>query len=167
MVINTELAQELDTLKKKVQLLEDKEAIRDVLVRYAFNADLHRTENFLKLWTEDLTFVRTARGKPETIKGKDALRKEEREDDKLFKADPTAHATEHLQLDYHIDVDGDTAVATGYQLIPQRWDGGYGIWICTMRQFRLKRVDGHWLIHEAINHAIGEPACQDLVSMEL
>jgi len=165
MVSNKVLAEELDTLKKKVQLLEGKEEIMDVLARYAFNYDLHRTENFLKLWTDDLIFIRDAKEQVEIIKGKDALRKIQSERRKI--PEGLLPILQHLQLDYHIDVDGDTAVATGYQLIPQRWDGGYGIRVCTMRQFRLKCVDGRWLIHEAINHTIGEPACHNLVSMEL
>jgi len=167
MVINTELEQELDTLKKKVQLLEDKEAIGDVLVRYAFNTDLHRTENFLKLWTDDLTFIRDVSGQEETLKGKDALRKVQLEQDKLAEANPIAYAWEHLQLDYHIEVEDDTAVATGYQLMVQRWDGGYGIRLCTMRQFRFRRVGGHWLINESQSRLIGGSACQNLLPKEL
>ena len=53
MVEEKQLAQELEVLKKRLQALEDKEAIRDVLVRYYFNADLNRTDAFLDLWTED------------------------------------------------------------------------------------------------------------------
>jgi len=166
MANNTELLQELDTLKGKVRLLEDKEAIRDVLVRYSFNADLYRTENFLKLWTDDLTFVRDASGQEEILKGKDTIRNMQDEEEKLNKALPV-YGSEHLQLNYHIDVDDDTAVATGYQLIVQRWEGGYGIRLCTMRQFRLKRVEGSWLINEAQSRLIGGTACEKLVSTEL
>ncbi len=162
MATNTVLAQELETLKRKVQLLEDKEAIRDVLVRYAFTSDLHRTENFLKLWTDNLIFNADVAGKVDVVKGKDELRKHT-----SGRLRETVPIRAHLQVDYHIEVDGDTAVATGYQLIPQRWEGGYGIWTCSMRQFRLQRVDGRWLINEAISRLIGGSDCQNLVPMEL
>ncbi len=154
----------MEALKRKVQCLEDKEAIRDVLVRYAFNADLHRTENFLKLWTDDLTFDADVTGQVVVVKGKDALRERHSDRDRLSETLPVRA---HLQVDYHIEVDGDTAVATGYQLMPQRWECGFAIWTSSMRRFRLQRIDGRWLINEAISRLIGGPECQTLVSMEL
>ena len=52
----TQLEQELKELKQRFQVLEDKEAIRDLLVQYSFNADLDRTDAFVDLWTEDGVF---------------------------------------------------------------------------------------------------------------
>ena len=156
------LMQELEGLKKKLQILEDKEAIRDVLARYAFNADLNRTENFVKLWTDDGTFTSDAAGKKLVFKGKKEIGN--------HLLDPLhqsyTNRSQHLQVNYVINVEGDTASATGFQLISRRWEGGFGIVRCAFRSFRFRRVDGRWLIQESISIATGEPDCQKLVPME-
>jgi ketosteroid isomerase-like protein len=162
MANDEQLAKELDVLKKKVQILEDKEAIRDMLVRYAFNADLNRTENYLKLWTEDGVFATDVEGKLVVSKGKDEIRR--------ILLNPIHQAItnrcQHLQLDYIIQVEGDTATATGYQLLTQRWEGGFGIFRCAFRAFSFRRLDGRWLIKETKSIGIGKPECQQLISTE-
>ena len=162
MADDTGLAKELEALRKKVQILEDKEAIRDMLARYAFNADLNRTQNFLKLWTEDGLFVTDGGGKLHVLKGKEEIGRY---------LDTSGHQTitnrsQHLQVDYIIQVDGDTATATGYQLLTVRLEGGFGIRRCAFRIFHFRRVDGRWLIKESKSLAIGGPECQQFIPTE-
>ena len=161
MANDTGLSQELETLRKRLQILEDKEAIRDVLARYAFNADLNRNDNFLKLWTDDCTFETDAGGLT-IMKGKDEV---------MAHMLDTVHQSvtnrsQHLLLDCLINVDGDTATAAGYLLLTERWDGGFGIFRCAWRTFRFQRVDGAWLIKEAVSRSIGEAGCQELIPTE-
>ena len=141
MANDTELAQELKALKERIQILEDKEAIRDVITRYAFNADLNRIDSLLELWTDDCTF-NSDRGRVTIYKGKDEIEAYLREP--LHQS--ITNRSQHLQLDYIIKVDGDTATATGYQLLTLRWDGGFGIIRGAFRVFHLRRVNGTWLI---------------------
>lgn len=159
----SELATELTELKAKVQELQDKEEIRDVLTRYAFNADLNRTENYLRLYTEDGSFVTDGLGGMVVAKGKDNIKKEI-----LHSAthQSITNNSQHLQLDYLVTVDGDAASATGYHLITVKWVGGFGIFRCAFRTFRFQRVDRRWLINEVISVALGKPECQNLVSTD-
>ena len=45
------LVQELEKLKQRLQILEDKEEIRQLLSRYSYNADLSRNDGFVRLFT--------------------------------------------------------------------------------------------------------------------
>ena len=78
-----------------------------------------------------------------------------------------ANRSQHLMLDFKIDVDGDTAVAAGYILVTVNRQGGFGIFRCSMRTFRFRRVGGRWLIREAVGRATGDSRCQDLIPPDL
>ncbi|MFC1981826.1 nuclear transport factor 2 family protein [Chloroflexota bacterium] len=163
MTNNLELAQELKVLKQKLQVLEDKEAIRDLLARYCYSADFNRTDAFLDLWTEDSTFdVVEEWGGPR--KGKEQIRH-------LLNEQPQQVAinnrSQHLMLDLLIKVDGDTATATGYCVVNVRWQGGFGLFRCSVRNFRLRRVNGRWLVHETATRLIGEPESSSIISPDL
>ena len=69
-------------------------------------------------------------------------------------------------MDYDVKVDGDTAVARGYQLITLRSPDGFSIARTSFRVFHFRRVDGHWLIYEAESIETGKPECQDLIPTE-
>ena len=48
-----QLMQEFEKMKERLQVLGDKEEIRDLLCRYSYNADLGRDDGFVQLFTED------------------------------------------------------------------------------------------------------------------
>lgn len=150
---------ELELLKEKVEVLEAKEAIRDVLARYAFTVDRCRYDNFMELWTDDGVFITDGPGTTVEKKGKQEI--------KAYLTDllPAADAgTQHLQLDYVITVKGDTAKAIGYQLISISKTEPPSIARCALRTFTFKRINGNWLIEEAISRAINnDGACQELL----
>jgi hypothetical protein len=61
------------TLEERVQVLEDKERIRDVVMQYAFLCDTRRHDELYALYTEDIE--RELGGTlTEVVKGKEALR---------------------------------------------------------------------------------------------
>ncbi|MBI2831724.1 MAG: nuclear transport factor 2 family protein [Chloroflexi bacterium] len=163
MANNGDLEQELKIIKQRLQVLEDKEAIRELLARYCFRADMHRTDAFLDLWTEDSTFdVVSEWGGPR--KGKEQIRH-------LLDAQPQQVAInnqcQHLLLDLLIDVDGDTATATGYCVLNVRWQGGFGMFRCSVRTFRFRRENGRWLVHETVSRLIGDPECEKLIAPDV
>jgi ketosteroid isomerase-like protein len=63
---------ERTTLEERVQLVEDKEAIRDVIMQYGFLCDAGRWDDLLELYTDDIERV-LAGSLDEHVKGKDAL----------------------------------------------------------------------------------------------
>ena len=65
---------EIKSLTDRLQILEDKEAIRDLLARYAFNVDLSRFDAFFKLWTDDAVFITDGPGEAIQKRGIDEIR---------------------------------------------------------------------------------------------
>jgi hypothetical protein len=155
-------AKELAHLRKRVQIFEDKEAIRDVLTRYALNCDLCRYDDFVKLWTDDAVFITDGPGATVIKKGKNEILSY------LTGLLPKSNAgTQHLQLDYIIKITGNTAVAIGYQLISISKTVPPAIARCALRSFGFQRIKGDWLIKEAVSRSItNEIECQKLFPWE-
>ncbi len=62
------------TLEERTQLLEDKEAVRDLIMQYGFLCDAGRWDELLDLYTDDIERVLTG-SLDEHVRGKEALRK--------------------------------------------------------------------------------------------
>jgi uncharacterized protein (TIGR02246 family) len=146
----------LTLLKRRLQNLEDKEAIREMLSRYALAIDLKRVEDFLDLWTPDGVLVSDGSGSIISIKGREEIR--------AYLAPFLTIATQHLLLDYLIEVNGDTATAVGYQVMTDTREDRARIGRCAVRSFRFRRVKGKWRIEEAISRGIANTAeCEKLI----
>jgi hypothetical protein len=61
------------TLEERTQLLEDKEAVRDLIMQYGFLCDAGRWDELLDLYTDDIERVLTG-SLDEHVRGKEALR---------------------------------------------------------------------------------------------
>ncbi|MDD4860029.1 MAG: nuclear transport factor 2 family protein [Dehalococcoidales bacterium] len=158
---NTE-ASKLAALEKKIQELADKEEIRDLLARYSFCCDLNRNDDLVELFTEDGVFATDAEGKWSAARGRAAIKdhfEHPLHQSLIFKS-------QHLMLDHIIEVNGNKATAVGYLLLTDRWVGGYGIFRCAIRAWKLQRVNGHWLIKEARSIGMGD-GCEKLVPEDL
>lgn len=132
--------EEIEALKKRVQVLEDKDAIWSILSRYSLNVDLGRAESFLRLFTDDCVFATDLSGKISYRRGKKEL-------GEMLAGGPPPKG-QHLQLDYHINVDGDTAAAIGYQVLTSLRDKSLNLNRAAFRSLKFKRVSGSWLIQE-------------------
>jgi len=141
--------EEFEILKKKVQVLEDKDAIGSLLSRYSLNVDLGRGEDFLKLFTDDCVFASDIGGKISYRRGKKELGE--------MVASPPPKG-QHLELDHHINVDGDTATVYGYQDLVSQKDTGVALGRASFRYLKLLRVDGVWLIQEVYTIGIDNEA---------
>ncbi len=159
MTDNTQLTQELEVLKRRLRVLEDKEAIRDLLVRYAFTADLERIDDFLELWTEDGTYELDSA----VWKGRDQI-KQGCMSDAFYNS--IKNRSQHLILDLIINVNGDSATAAGYSATTVHWQAGFGLGRCALSTFRFRRVKGRWLIEQRVNRQTGDPRCHSLISRD-
>jgi ketosteroid isomerase-like protein len=133
--------EEFESLKKRVQMLEDKDAITSILSRYSLNVDLGRGEDFLKLFVDDCVFASDLSGS-----GKMSYRRGKKELGEMVATPPPKG--QHLQLDYHINVNGDTAVAYGYQDLTSLKGTGVTLGRAAIRYLKFKRIEGTWLIQE-------------------
>ena len=151
--------QDVEMLTKRVIELEDKEIIRDLLSNYAMQVDLCRYDAFMNLWTDDSVFITDGPGTTIEKRGKEEIKSY------LVGLLPKSDAgTQHLQLDYQIQVDGKTARAVGYQLITSSKTAVPSIARCALRTFTFKKKRGKWLIQEAISRSMtNAKECQKLV----
>lgn len=141
--------EEIELLKRKIQVLEDKDAIWSLLSRYSLNVDLGRAENFLRLFTDDCVFATDIGGKISYRRGKKELAE--------MVASPPPKG-QHLQLDYHINVDGDTATAVGYQDLTSLRGNSVNLGRAAFRFLKFRRVEGVWLIQEVYTIGIDNEA---------
>jgi uncharacterized protein (TIGR02246 family) len=112
-------------------LLEDRDAIRDVMARYCLYIDAARGDEWASLFTEDATFD-TRMGDP--VVGRDALAA-------MCRMTPpgTMH---HMFTNLVIDVDGDEAVCDASAIVMSKGS----IMMSAHTHDELQRVDGEWRI---------------------
>ena len=150
-----ELARRGEELNTRVRALEDKDAIATLLSRYSLNVDLNRAADLLQLFTDDCVFASDLGGELRYRRGKAELA------EMLAQPPPKG---QHLQLDYQVDVSGDSATAIGYQLLSQLKDGAVGVGRPAFRLLRFRRSSGRWLIAEIYTVGIGnEPEYRKLL----
>jgi uncharacterized protein (TIGR02246 family) len=130
-----------DALAAKVQALEDRDAIRALLVSYASTLDGRDFDSFEKLWAKDAEFLG---GGNTTAKGPKAIRDALQAALKANGA-PVPGRDFHMVMNQTVDVTGDTA--TGFSR---------GTWIVTDAERKLQisiiapyydqfvREDGRW-----------------------
>ena len=147
-------------LRQRVQALEDKEAILDVLARYGFTYDLMRFDQWADLFTEDGVFNIDAHGKIDIVRGRENLRE-------LFKKGMNYLAAQHLQLGVIIKVSGDMARAIGFQVLTMNTgDEKTKPFIDNtfVRTWTLQRVNGKWFIKEAVSRVLKSlENCREIV----
>jgi len=146
----TKASANLEELAKRIQLLEDREGVRECLSRYCFNADLGRAEEYANTFTPDGVLDMAGA----SLIGHDGL------------LDMFAGANVHTSImnlcthnitNAFIRVDGDTAWAEGYQIVlvkdrngeerRVRWMG--------MNHWTFEKRSGRWYIKKRVRREAG------------
>lgn len=147
--------QRLAQLESRVQSLEDRLAIYDLVAAYGPSVDAGDAAVAADLWTEDGTYdVDTG-----TYEGRDGIAAmvESRLHQGLLE-----RGCAHLTGPPRVDVDGDVAVAVCHsQLVVRRVDGsGFDVVRATAHRLDLVRTDTGWLVHRRTSRLLdgGEPA---------
>jgi len=125
-------------------VLEDKDAIRELMAQYCFHFDNGEFDQWLNLFTMDAVFDLGPRGR---FSGRDALAK-------FVKAIPLTNGLpmmKHCVLNSIVSVHGDRAMARSYVVVIQ---GGetLGITIAGRYEDELARTDGAWRFTERKVH---------------
>ncbi len=121
-------------------VLEDKDAIRELLALYCFHFDGGRFEDWLDLFTEDGVFDVKGIGR---FSGRDQLRA-------FLKNVPVTDgmpAMKHCVMNDIVQVDGDSASARCYVLVA-RGGGRLDLGVAGRYEDHLRRVNGQWRFAE-------------------
>lgn len=148
------MEERIKALEKAMVELQDDRAIRELLARYGFNADLDRTEAWVGLFTEDGIMNLGSGGKIQSWQGREELRKWI--SSQLARTQPEKYGKRmHVQgnnLVTHIN--GSEAVVNSYSIVLRMVEGQMGITAGNNR-WTLRKINGHWYIKERFRRELG------------
>lgn len=131
-------------------ILEEKDAIHEVLANYCFYFDGGEFENWVNLFTDDATFDLGPQGKPQ---GKDALRAFINAATKTMPLQRGIPALKHCVMNEIIKVNGDEATAKSYVLVPLvRGEGQLVNGLAGRYEDHLVKQGEHWLFQSRKVH---------------
>jgi len=128
----------IERLERRLQALEDAEAIRNLKARYAALCDQqYDADRIAVLFTEDALWDSPGLGR---FEGREAIRNFFRGASKIFSF------AIHYSLNGQIEVDGDTARARWYLFMPCTVAAGNrAMWRASIDHETYARVDGAWM----------------------
>ncbi len=145
MDIDTRLA----ALDARVRRLEDQRKIREVLAAYGFNADLGRSDAWVDLWTDDGIYDLDAGAHSGRAQLQD-----------LIAAPANYHKSienrsQHIALNPHIRIDGDTAVVECYRMLVVKPADEAKVGAGAYTRFELVRRGDGWAIRRQTRRMTG------------
>jgi ketosteroid isomerase-like protein len=145
------LAAEVAKLRERLTLLEDKEAIRDLIYRYGYTADVERYDEFLDTLTDDVVWTASGSSTPGLAPPPETSFRGKAE--ALAAVSGPGHAAianreQHIMANFIISVDGDKAEAVGHLLLTIHHWGGFAVASCRYTQMKFARTGGRWRISE-------------------
>ncbi len=127
----------LEELEKRIRVLEDIEAIKQLKSRYSQIVDGSSPEEIERLVTEDAFFDY---GQVGTLKGRKAITE-------FFKKYPEVRPLRvHYFSQPDIQIEGDEAYGRWYMWCPCSSGDGRALWSSGFQEDKYKRVNGEWLI---------------------
>lgn len=133
----------LEELARRVQALEDAEAIKKLKARYCDAADERDEDAFVGCFTQDAVWDGGSFGRYE---GADAIRA-------FFRTIPDVLSWAiHYVMNPQIEVDGDRATGRWYLFEPctMREGGDQAVWGAAAYREEYVRVDGEWRIENLV-----------------
>jgi uncharacterized protein (TIGR02246 family) len=128
----------LEQIERRLQALEDAEAIRNLKARYAALCDRqYDADGIAALFTEDALWESPGLGR---FEGREAIRNFFRGASAIFSF------AIHYSLNGHVEVDGDMARARWYLFMPCTLAAGNRtMWRASIDHETYARVDGTWM----------------------
>lgn len=149
-----------DDLASRLQALEDREAIRDLIARYGPLADSGEAGDLAQLWTSDGIYAVGGMGEAQ---GHTAIAGliEGVVHQKLMQ-DGCAHVLSPIA----IELDGDDAVAVGYSVVFRHDAGEFVVERVSANRWSLQRGPRGWQVHRRDNALLdGTAAARALLSL--
>jgi ketosteroid isomerase-like protein len=149
-----------DSLETRLRILEDKEAIRELIAHYGPLADSGDSEGVAALWAEDGSY---AVGGMAAANGRAAI---------AGLIDGETHrqlmrsGCAHLLGPVAIELDGDVAIARGHSVVFRYINAGFEVWRVSSNRWELERGSEGWLVRRRVNAPLdGSEAARALLSL--
>ncbi|MGC1470745.1 MAG: nuclear transport factor 2 family protein [Sphingorhabdus sp.] len=149
-----------DSLETRLCVLEDKEAIRELIARYGPLADSGDSEGVASLWADDGSY---AVGGIAEAKGRAAI---------AGLIDGETHrqlmrgGCAHLLGPVAIELDGDVAIARGHSVVFRQTDAGFEVWRVSANRWELERGTAGWQVRRRVNAPLdGSEAARALLRL--
>jgi hypothetical protein len=159
----TSLQARLNRLELRVRELEDERALRDLLTRYSFGADVYRGPQWVDLFTSDGVYDLGAGNVEGAFTGRFAGA------DELLglitgSGMPPEGRAQHYHGPMRFDIDGDRATAESYSITYQLADGDKADVYCLgFNRWTFRRVGGRWQIAERHRRELGAGAEAEVI----
>ena len=135
-------------LARRVQALEDREAIRALIASYGPLADSGDAEGVAALWTPDGVYAVGGMGE---ARGRDAIAALiEGPLHQGLMADGCAHVLGPVA----IQLETDRATATGHSVVFRRAGDGFEAWRASANRWALVRTEAGWLVERRDNQVL-------------
>lgn len=145
------------TLEGRLQALEDREAIRNLIASYGPGADCGDAEGVAALWAEDGSYsvggMVDARGREEIA----ALMTSD------LHTSLMAQGCAHVLGPVVIDLDGNTAIARGHSVVFRHTGSGFEAWRVSANRWLLERRSVGWRVVRRENALLDGPSAARLL----
>jgi hypothetical protein len=166
--VRTQTLATLEDLERKVQLLEDERALRSLLARLAFNADLGRTQEYVNLFTESGVIDGAQRYEGQRDIAQRFMPSEGRRS-----MEGRCQHFNQGQLVFYID--GDSAEAEGYSFVLIKESStvdelgvaaapSIQVYAGNFNHWRFGRVEGEWRIVERLVRPLASQEAADVLA---
>lgn len=149
-----------DSVETRLRVLEDKEAIRELIARYGPLADSGDSKGVAALWADDGSY--TVGGMAEA-QGRAAIAGLiESATHRQLMSDGCAH----LLGPVAIDLDGNVAIACGHSVVLRRNQAGFEVWRVSANRWELERGPKGWRVRRRVNAPLdGSEAARALLRL--
>jgi len=162
---------QLRTLARRLDRVEDELAIHRLIVRYGLAVDAGEAEAAMELFTKDTLYevravgtgVDDDPGKTLVMRGRAAVGEMVRSEDHQKLLPNAAHTIGPAV----VHVDGDTATATGYTRIYRREGDDFRMFRMAVNHWELVKQEGRWWVHRRHSQVLGAADAQDLMRKAL
>lgn len=139
------MSETLESLAARVRLLEDREALRDLIAQYGPLADSGDAQALSQLWDAEGSYDVLGFA---AAKGQSAIAGliESAEHQSLMH-DGCAHLLGPITL----KIDGDTAFATGHSIVFRRSEAGFIVYRVSANRWQFRRGSAGWLVIHRTN----------------
>jgi hypothetical protein len=158
--------QRIAALEKRVRELEDDRAIRELLARYGYNADLGCSDAWVDLFTPDGAFdvaaLKYADGHA-SLRADVIVRHEGHDALRAFILDPSSHKAIECRSLHVMDcnlrtrIAGNTATAESYNLTLVREGARTILFNASINRWTLRKMDGRWRVEECMRRRPAAP----------